>query len=271
MTHRFGNFTFDTETRELRRDGAPGRLQAQPAEVLCTLLANPGQVVSRAALRDAVWGNNGTNVDFESGLNFCIAQLRSALGDSADSSIYIKTVPKQGYQFVAPVSPPSPPPALDPPAKLNRKHLIGLGLGVAALGIGGLSWWSLRTPPMRIAVARFQNQSGDPGMDLFADGLTDAIVAEFTTSPQRPDVIGNAAILRQARDFQDVDRIGRELNANYVILGQVQAGKILIHAIRIPDKAHVWVSRFETPLPSQSQIAERAARDFFAKMRDRKP
>jgi DNA-binding winged helix-turn-helix (wHTH) protein len=117
MTHRFGNFTFDTETRELRRDGVQVRLQAQPAEVLCALLANPGQVVSRAALRDAVWGNNGTNVDFESGLNFCIAQLRSALGDSADSSIYIKTVPKQGYQFVAPVSAPPPPPP--PPPRLQ--------------------------------------------------------------------------------------------------------------------------------------------------------
>src|SRR2546430_2687231 len=95
---RFGIFDFDPETRELRREGQTVRLQAQPAQVLEVLLQHAGEVVSRDTLRLAIWGTE-TFVDFDRGLNFCIAQIRAALGDSADSPRFIRTVPKKGYQF----------------------------------------------------------------------------------------------------------------------------------------------------------------------------
>ncbi|HET6170000.1 MAG TPA: winged helix-turn-helix domain-containing protein [Terracidiphilus sp.] len=94
---RFGNFEFRPATGELQRDGALVRLQAQPAQVLGLLLRNPGTVITRTELKDAIWGT-GTYVDFDRGLNFCIAQLRAALGDSAEASVYIRTLPKRGYQ-----------------------------------------------------------------------------------------------------------------------------------------------------------------------------
>src|SRR3712207_3412628 len=82
---RFGPFLFDLTTQDLSREGLPVRLQPQPAIALAQLLARPGEVVTREDLRGAIWGND-THVDFEAGLNFAIAQLRSALGDSADSA-----------------------------------------------------------------------------------------------------------------------------------------------------------------------------------------
>jgi DNA-binding winged helix-turn-helix (wHTH) protein len=91
---RFGAFEFDPLTRELRLDGNLVRLQAQPSQVLAALLASPGEVVSRESLRQLVWGRE-THVDFENGLNFCVAQIRSALGDAAESPLYIRSVPKQ--------------------------------------------------------------------------------------------------------------------------------------------------------------------------------
>src|SRR3954451_2698839 len=94
---RFGAFDFDPATLELRREGAPIRLQPQPAQVLAILLAHPGEVVTRETLQKTLWGED-TFVDFDRGLNFCIAQIRSALGDSATSSVYVKTLPKRGYQ-----------------------------------------------------------------------------------------------------------------------------------------------------------------------------
>ena len=100
---RFGLFHFDPATGELSREGTPIRLQPQPARVLALLLERPGEIVSREDLRRHVWGNE-TFVDFERGLNFCIAQIRSALGDSADSPRYVETVPKRGYRFIAPAS-----------------------------------------------------------------------------------------------------------------------------------------------------------------------
>jgi DNA-binding winged helix-turn-helix (wHTH) protein/TolB-like protein len=274
---RFGTFEFEPLSRELRRDGALVRLQAQPAEVLYTLLANHGQVVTRSSLREAVWGSE-TNVDFEGGLNFCVAQLRSILGDSADSPLYIKTVPKRGYQFIAPVTEIDgiPVPSAKPvPRSWRRVVLPIFAVCVIAIAV----WYLLARPhgAVRIAVVRFENQSGDPALDRFADGLSDAMVAELTTAePGAFEVIGNASILRSARDRQDLARIARELQARLVVLGQVQSasgtGRVLIHLIRLPDQAHLWVTRvdspdFGNPLNTQKEIAGRAVRDFTSRLR----
>ena len=100
MSLRFGIFEFDPSKGLLYREGNHVRLQAQPAQVLALLLQKNDEVVTRAEIREAVWGSD-IHVDFDRGLNFCVAQIRSALGDSAGSPIYIRTIPKLGYQFIA--------------------------------------------------------------------------------------------------------------------------------------------------------------------------
>ena len=57
-------------------------------------------MVTREEIRDQVWRGD-TFVDFDQGLNFCIRQIREALGDNADSPQYIETLPRRGYRFVA--------------------------------------------------------------------------------------------------------------------------------------------------------------------------
>ena len=86
---RFGIFEFDGASGELRREGALVRLAAQPAQVLGCLIERPGQVVTREELCAAIWGAE-TFVDFERGLNFCIAQVRSVLGDGATTPTFIR-------------------------------------------------------------------------------------------------------------------------------------------------------------------------------------
>jgi len=100
--YQFGLFEFDTEQLALSREGRPIRLQSQPAQVLAILVENAERVVSRDELKQAVWGHD-TYVDFERGLNFCISQIRSALQDNVTRPLYIRTVPKSGYRFMAPV------------------------------------------------------------------------------------------------------------------------------------------------------------------------
>src|SRR5438034_4667750 len=80
MRYRFGLFEFDDSQLALRREQTVVRLQSQPARVLACLLSNRERVVSRDELRLSVWGDS-TFVDFNGGLNFCVAQGRSALGD----------------------------------------------------------------------------------------------------------------------------------------------------------------------------------------------
>jgi Tol biopolymer transport system component/DNA-binding winged helix-turn-helix (wHTH) protein len=99
---RFGRFTLDARNEVLQRDGQPVKLAPQPFKVLTALVQHAGDVVSRDQLRQEVWDGD-TFVDFDQGLNFCIKQVRNALGDSADAPTFIETAPKRGYRFIAPV------------------------------------------------------------------------------------------------------------------------------------------------------------------------
>ncbi len=103
---RFGVFELDAPSGELRRNGTVVRLREQPARILLLLLENAGQMVTREQLRQHLWPSD-TFVDFDHSLNSAVMKLREALGDSADKPLYIETIPKKGYRFVAPVSHPA--------------------------------------------------------------------------------------------------------------------------------------------------------------------
>lgn len=100
---RFGPFEANLQTGELRKFGIRIRLGKQPTQILTTLLENPGDVITREELRGRLWTAD-TFVEFENGLNNAMKKLRAALGDSAERPLYIETVPRVGYRFVAPVS-----------------------------------------------------------------------------------------------------------------------------------------------------------------------
>jgi len=98
----FGPFELDVETAELRRAGVRVKLQLQPARVLSLLASHPGQLLTRERIQREVWPD-GTFVDYEQSLNFCIRQIRGSLGDEATAPRYIETLPRRGYRFIAPV------------------------------------------------------------------------------------------------------------------------------------------------------------------------
>lgn len=128
---RFGPFTLDATTGELRRDGELVPLAPQPFRLLLALASRPGQLVTREDLRQQVWGD-GTFVDFERGLNFCVLQARTALGDDAKEPLYIETLPRRGYRFVATVSQP----ATEAP-KQRRRPTVLAGAALIVVLIGG--------------------------------------------------------------------------------------------------------------------------------------
>ena len=100
--YRFGTFELNVHSGELRRNGTKLRLQDQPFLVLRKLLESAGTVVSREDLHAALWPAD-TFVDFDTSLNSAIKRLREVLGDSADTPVFIETVPRRGYRFLAPV------------------------------------------------------------------------------------------------------------------------------------------------------------------------
>lgn len=289
---RFGIFEFDLGTLELRRDGTLVRLQAQPAQVLGRLLERAGDVVSREELRLAVWPE-GTFVDFERGLNFCIAQIRAALNDDAIEPRFIRTIPKRGYQFIAPVQRigkigirKSELPRLKI-SNPGTTWLIGtattrrvfaaclLLASLFAVGYWARSRFLARKTPI-VAVVRFDNETGDPAMTRFSDAVTDMLVVDLVAKGGgQYRVIGNARELRVAREQRDLKSLASSLGASYAILGQVQRKgdqtRILAHLIHLPDQTHVWVTLIDhtvdDPLALESQIAQTVAVEFAPKIR----
>jgi TolB-like protein/DNA-binding winged helix-turn-helix (wHTH) protein/Tfp pilus assembly protein PilF len=96
---RFDSFELDLESGELRKAGQPIHLTGQPFRLLALLAGRAGHVLDREHIRQELWGAD-TFVDFDQGVNFCIKQIRVALGDDAKNPRYIETLPRRGYRFL---------------------------------------------------------------------------------------------------------------------------------------------------------------------------
>jgi len=277
--YRFGQFEFDPESLELRRNDAVVHLQSQPARVLACLVQASDRVVSREELREKIWGNE-TFVDFERGLNFCISQIRSALKDDSTSPVYVQTLPKKGYKFIAHVGfTHRDGETLESQAEtpkvsvVSRRNWIIATVAVTLLcaaGFAAAHFWSRSANANQlpiVAVVRFDNETGNPDVARFADGLTDNVVERLTAlSNSRYEVIGNARVLRGPREERDLNSIARELNAKYIVIGQIQTDhdktRILAHLIRMPKQTHVWVFRadnqaLDDPSSLETELAQR--------------
>lgn len=273
---RFGLFEFRPGTGELHRQDVPVKLQAQPARVLAVLAGAAGAVVSRETLQREVWGED-THVDFDRGLNFCIAQVRAALGDSAESPRFIATVPKHGYRFIAPVevvhgpqgaSTPSPEPAPGP-GRVRVQGFVPALLAVALVAAAAWPFFARQAAsPDTVVVVPFYNETGRPELDALARSLSDVTVVRLAAPERiaRLSVIGNAPSLVNPFARADVQGIARQLGAQWVVIGQLQSDtgglRLAGHLIRSGDMRHVWAQTFDDPLfglPAQERAAEAIA------------
>lgn len=95
---RFGSFRFDIDNGLLYRDGREVPLPPRALGVLTLLVRRSGQVVGKQELLDAVW--KGVVVE-EASLKEAISSLRQTLGDDPRQPVYIQTIHRRGYRFVA--------------------------------------------------------------------------------------------------------------------------------------------------------------------------
>ena len=250
---RFEDFELDASAGVLKRNGVRVKLQDLPFRLLVALSRRPGVVVSRDELRADLWGAE-TFVDAEAGLNTAIGKLREALGDSAETPRFIETIPKRGYRFVASV-------VAEPPASPSRDSASAagsttpglrevIGLLVVTMLVMLFAGYRAYSIPDRItiAVVRFHNETGAADLDRLANSLTDAVVVSLAQN-ERYAIIGNSPVLRTDRIFEDVRRIGDALEAEYVVLGQLQRGDtgllVRAHFIRAADDKHFWAGKID--------------------------
>ncbi|AMO23715.1 hypothetical protein GCM10027034_36700 [Ramlibacter solisilvae] len=232
----FPGFELDLDRGELRVDGRATALRPKTFQVLLCLARQPGRLVAKQALFDAVWPDVVVTDD---SLVQCIGELRSVLGDDAQTRI--RTVPRRGYMLDA-LPLPLPAPVGPAGAALSgagippqsSRRLAGWVAAAVVLSLcavlAGAWWWNeaprpaaqaARAGKISIAVLPFGNLSGDPTQDFFADGITADVIAELSRLADTL-VIAQDSVRAYAGAQASPQQAGRELGALYVVTGGVQ-------------------------------------------------
>ena len=128
----FDEFELDEANAWLLRNGKAVALAPTPFNLLCALARQPGALLTKNALLDAVWGHRFVS---ESVLKTAISDLRTALGDTPREPRFIETVSRRGYRFIAvpAAAPPAPPLAATAPTAGPRPSFIGRADAIAGL------------------------------------------------------------------------------------------------------------------------------------------
>jgi TolB-like protein len=241
---RFEAFRLDRKAHTLfRRDQAgafvPMAIGSRALDVLGVLVGRAGDLVSRDEFMAAVWP---ATVVEETNLNMQIAALRRILDEGRTERSCIQTIPGRGYRFVAPIT------RVAAEARANT-----------APPISGV-------PPLpdkpSLAVMPFQNMSGDPEQEYFADGMVEEIITALSRIRWLFVIARNSSFTYKGRAF-DVKQVGRELGVRYVLEGAVRkaGGRVRISAqlIDATTGAHLWADRFDGLLEDIFELQDNAA------------
>lgn len=238
----FGDFVLDHQRGALLKDNEEIALRPKTFTFLSYLAENPGRLISKNELIEAVWPNVMVTED---SLVQCVAELRRVLSDN-DQKL-IKTVPKRGYLFdVEVLQQPSdikavidfgqqerPCSNLTAPSKYLRTDFIKPSAAIAAfcglflVAIAVLFAWPQSidepagTPSLSVVVLPFANLSGDPGQDDFATGLTNDLTSDLSRYSSLL-VIAPATAQTFKGNSSDIRQISRELNVRYIMQGDVR-------------------------------------------------
>jgi adenylate cyclase len=110
-----------------------------------------------------------------------------------------------------------------------------------------------------IAVLPFQNMSGDPEQDYFADGMVEDIITALSRIPSLFVIARNSSFTYKGR-ATDIKQVGRELGVRYVLEGSVRkaAGRLRItgQLIEASTGAHLWAERFDGALEDVFELQD---------------
>jgi TolB-like protein/DNA-binding winged helix-turn-helix (wHTH) protein/Tfp pilus assembly protein PilF len=274
---RFDRFTLDLVRGCLRRGAEEIALRPKTYDVLRYLAERSDRLVPKDEVLSAVWPNVFVTDD---SLVQCVTELRSALGDREQR--IIRTVPRRGYRFVAPVSAVADSAsaegnAMPVAASANVAARAGWGRGrawvavlalllVVAAGAGGWFWYKGSNPPgadgppladrPSIAVLPFDALAGDERQQRFADAFADGLIGELARSRDLLVIARNSSFSYKGRSV-DVRQVGRELGVRYLLEGSLQTDsdrvRVTAQLVDAATGANLWSERYDRP-----------ATDFFA-------
>jgi TolB-like protein len=249
VQYLFEDFALDPERRELTRQATAVAVGPKVFDLLLFLVQNREHVVSKDSVLEAVWSGR---IVSESTLTSHINAARKAIGDSGDAQRLIRTVPRKGFRFVGDV-------------RERRDAAAGVASSAEVAEPGHAVEQVLTLPDSpSIAALPFQNWSGDPEQEYFADGVVEDIITALSRIHWLFVISRNSSFTYKGRAV-DVKHVGRELGVRYVLEGSVRkaANRVRItgQLIDATTGAHLWADRFEGALDDifelQDQVAER--------------
>jgi adenylate cyclase len=113
-----------------------------------------------------------------------------------------------------------------------------------------------------LAVLPFQNMSGDPEQEYFADGMVEEIITALSRIRWLFVIARNSTFTYKGR-ATDVKQIGRDLGVRYVLEGSVRKGgnrvRITAQLIEAETGAHLWADRFDGSIEDVFDLQDRVA------------
>ena len=238
MQFLFGDYALDIGRRELTSGPDLISVGPQVFDLLVYLVQNRTRVVSKDDLLEAIWRGR---IVSESTLSSHINAVRKAVGDSGKQQRLIHTVARKGFRFVGEV--------WEAQAQGDR--------GPAKSTLPTRSDETSHVPALAypdkpsIVVLPFQNMSGDPEQDYFADGMVEDITTALSRMHWLFVIARNSSFTYKGRGV-DVKQVGRELCVRYVLEGSVRkaANRVRItgQLIDAATGVHLWADRFEGSL-----------------------
>jgi len=243
---RFENLTLDIEGSCLRTDDREIVLRPKTFEVLRCLVENAGRLVSKDELMRAVWPNV---IVTDESLMQCVSELRHAIGDSRQT--IIKTAPRRGYRFAAPVS----------------RLAAGRAAGAEARSVQVLSGDARRTePPLvdrpSVGVLPFINLSGDARQEYFSDGMTEDIITELSRFSELVVIARNSTFQYKGKSV-DVRQVGQELGVRYLLEGSIRREdnrvRINVQLIDAKNGTQRWAERYDREIKDVFAVQDEVA------------
>src|SRR3981189_177567 len=218
----------------------------QVFDLLDYLIRNRERVVSKDDLINTIWSGRSVS---DAALTTRLNAVRSAIGDSGEHQRLIKTLPRRGFRFVGTVQ------------EAQRRTVEPLGSAAHGGDTTPASAPRLPDKPS-IAVLAFQNMSGNPEQEYFADGIVDDIITALSRIRWLFVIARNSSFTYKGRAV-DVKQIGRELGVRYVLEGSVRkaANRVRITGQLIDAAAgtHLWAERFEGSLDDIFELQDQIA------------
>ena len=240
--YKFLDFTLDLSQKRLLQGAQIVEFQRLSFELLSYLIQHRAKVVSIDELQKAVWGTIVT----DAAVARAIMKVRKALDDDPSQPQLIRTVVRQGYQFIGTLLDDDSAVKVAPQETVRENS---------------------------IAVLPLINMSGDPDNEYFGDGIAEEILNLLARMPDLRVTSRTSAFAFKNKSMAITD-IAQKLQVNYMLEGSVRRYgnrvRITMQLIDCGADNHLWSETFEEELVDvfdiQDRIAHRVADSLDAKL-----